>query len=144
MRQAEILSPEAREALIEGGCLGRREWREYELKAAVRDRLNAMRETPLQSIEDFIQACRVIFATAPKPMSLDHRQITLLHVAREWDQLTPSAEFEPLYAFIIYSYRSRLAEESWSLGHLAPLDVYGFETEEFEAELLGSLWEAGC
>ena len=100
MQQVESISPEAREALFKGRCLERREWAGYVARAMARERLNSMRETPLESIGEFAQACKDILATAPEPASLDHRAERLKHIAREWDELVPSTDLETLYSVL--------------------------------------------
>ena len=141
MRQAAAISPDAREALFEGGCLDRREWETDEKRAAARERLNAMRETPLESIEDFAQACKDIVATAPKPTNLNHRVETLQYIVTAWEGMVPSSDFENLYVALVHSYGSALADELPGLEPLEPLD---FETEELDAEFLASIQQAGC
>ena len=144
MWQIEAISAEARRALFRGSCLELREWKAYEKRAMARERLSAMRETPLESIGEFAQACRNILATAPEPTNLDHRSDTLAHIAREWDKLVPSSDFETLYAVVVHSSRSALAQEYWSLDPLKPLESLGFDPEVFDAESLQTIRQAGC
>ena len=144
MQQVAEVSAEARQALLEEGCLDRSEWDAYERKSKARERLDAMKGTALESVEGFAQACKDIFATAPAPASLDHRAKTLEHILREWDRLAPSSDFENLYVAIVHSYRVALAEEDPSREAPTPLDFPDPETEEMVAEFLAEMRRAGC
>jgi len=144
MQQVAEVSAEARQALLEEGCLDRSEWDAYERKSKARERLDAMKGTALESVEGFAQAYKDIFATAPAPASLDHRAKTLEHILREWDRLAPSSDFENLYVAIVHSYRVALAEEDPSREAPTPLDFPDPETEEMVAEFLAEMRRAGC
>ena len=141
LSQVETISAEAREALFEGGCLVRSEWEQYVEKEIARDRLRAMRETHLESVGEFAQACRAILHSAPEPTSLDHREKTLEHVVREWDLLVPSRDFSKLFNAVVRSYRLELVEEHWGVEPLSPFD---YETGESGDELLAAMREGGC